>query len=78
MELDADGQGQDNGLNLWDKMPEDNTKRQWKFIEFDYAADIKWALKTLGDRWKPQKKAEILAANPSDIQLVEWTIFVDH
>ncbi|RYR24762.1 hypothetical protein Ahy_B02g058294 [Arachis hypogaea] len=49
-------------------------------FEFDYAAGVKWALRTLGDRWKahnynlrgeyffPNKRnAEILAANPSDI-----------
>ncbi|XP_057758203.1 uncharacterized protein LOC130977851 [Arachis stenosperma] len=82
-------------IKRWDKMPEDNTKRQWKLIEenfeFDYAASVKWALKTLGDRWKAHKynlrgeyfflnkrKAEILAANPSDIPPVEWTAFVDH
>ncbi|XLT09817.1 hypothetical protein HN51_055610 [Arachis hypogaea] len=76
-------------------MPEDNTKRQWKLIEenfeFDYAVGVKWALRTLGDRWKAHKynlrgeyffpnkrKVEILAANPSDIPPVEWTAFVDH
>ncbi|RYQ92042.1 hypothetical protein Ahy_B09g098146 [Arachis hypogaea] len=82
-------------IKSWDKMPEDNTKRQWKLIEenfeFDYAAGVKWALRTLGDRWKAHKynlrgeyffpnkrKVEILAANPSDIPPVEWTAFVDH
>ncbi|RYQ79277.1 hypothetical protein Ahy_Scaffold6g107985 [Arachis hypogaea] len=116
MELDADGQGRDNGSNLfvrflgqvarriifcpisikrWNKMPKDNTKRLWELIEknfeFDYAACVKWALRTLGDRWKAHKynlqgkyfflnnrKAEILAANPSNIPPVEWTAFVDH
>ncbi|XP_057740187.1 uncharacterized protein LOC130957336 [Arachis stenosperma] len=60
-------------------------------FEFDYATGVKWALRTLGDRWKAHKynlrgecffpnkrKAEILAANPSDILPVEWTAFVDH
>ncbi|MED6210829.1 hypothetical protein PIB30_067848 [Stylosanthes scabra] len=78
MELDANGQGQDNGSNLfvrflgqvarrirfcpislkrWDEMPEDNTKRQWDFIE---------------------RKEEILAVIPSEISPVEWITFVNH
>ncbi|MED6107759.1 hypothetical protein PIB30_017251 [Stylosanthes scabra] len=76
-------------------MREDNTKRQWDFIEenfkFDYAAGIKWALRTLGDRWRAYKyalrnkyffpnkrKEEILAEIPSKISPVEWTTFVNH
>ncbi|RYR58848.1 hypothetical protein Ahy_A05g024713 [Arachis hypogaea] len=62
-----------------------------KNFEFDYAAVVKWDLRTLGDIWKSHKynlrgeyffpnkrKAEIMAANPSDIPPVEWTAFVDH
>ncbi|RYR05271.1 hypothetical protein Ahy_B06g085137 [Arachis hypogaea] len=96
MELDADGQARGIifcpiSIKRWDKMPEDNTKRQWELIKFDYAVGVKWALRTLGDRWKAHKynlqgeyffsnkrKAEILAANPSGIPPVEWTAFVDH
>ncbi|RYR78308.1 hypothetical protein Ahy_A01g003063 [Arachis hypogaea] len=80
-----DGQGRDNGSNLFVRfLGQEN-------FEFDYAASVKWALRTLGDRWKAHKynlrgeyffpnkrKAEILAANPSDIPPVEWTDFVDH
>ncbi|RYQ92814.1 hypothetical protein Ahy_B09g099063 [Arachis hypogaea] len=71
------------GLNFFGKL------KIWTIL--DYAAGIKWALRTLGDRWKAHKynlrgeyffpnkrKVEILAANPSDILPVEWTAFVDH
>ncbi|XP_057759993.1 uncharacterized protein LOC130980319 [Arachis stenosperma] len=83
-------------IQRWDQMPEDNTKKQWNYIEenfeFDYAAGIKWALRTLGDRWKAYKyslrniyfypnktKEEILATKiDSDIPPIEWAAFVHH
>ncbi|RYR78317.1 hypothetical protein Ahy_A01g003078 [Arachis hypogaea] len=85
MELDANGQGRDNGSNLFVRF------LGQKNFEFDYVAGVKWALRTLGDRSKAHKynlrgeyffpnkrKAKILAANPSNIPPVEWTTFVDH
>ncbi|XP_052110299.1 uncharacterized protein LOC127741588 [Arachis duranensis] len=86
-------------IQRWDQMPEDNTKKQWNYIEeklknfeFDYAASIKWALRTLGDPWKAYKyslrniyfypnktKEEILATKiNSDIPPIEWAAFVHH
>ncbi|RYR19856.1 hypothetical protein Ahy_B03g064751 [Arachis hypogaea] len=80
-----------------DQMLEDNTKKQWNYIEenfeFDYAAGIKWALRTLGDRWKAYKyslwniyfypnkikEKKILTTKiDSNIPPIEWTAFVHH
>ncbi|RYR20696.1 hypothetical protein Ahy_B03g065917 [Arachis hypogaea] len=89
MELDADGQGRDNGSNLFVRFLGQILLQE--NFEFDYAAGVKWTLRTSGDRWKAHKynlrgeyffsnkrKAKILAANPSDIPPVEWTAFMDH
>ncbi|RYR19906.1 hypothetical protein Ahy_B03g064835 [Arachis hypogaea] len=72
--LDIDEQGRDNGSNLFLRF----------FGQFDYTAGVKWALRTLSDRWKTYKynlrgqyfypnkrKAEILDANFSDIPPIE-------
>ncbi|RYR04456.1 hypothetical protein Ahy_B06g084179 [Arachis hypogaea] len=68
------------------------TTLKYENFEFDYAAGIKWTLRTLDDRWKAYKyslrniyfypnktKEEILATKiDSDIPPIEWAAFVHH
>ncbi|KAK2406044.1 hypothetical protein QL285_041828 [Trifolium repens] len=59
VEIGGNGQGIDNGSNLWDLIPLENGLAQWKCIEdhfeFDYVAGVKWTWSTLGERWKAYK-----------------------
>ncbi|CAL0316874.1 unnamed protein product [Lupinus luteus] len=60
-------------------------------IEFDYAAGVKWAMSTLGERWRTYKyrlrckyfspnksKKDILANPPPGLDCADWTAFVHH
>ncbi|CAL0319802.1 unnamed protein product [Lupinus luteus] len=79
VELNGYGQGNDNGSNLLEN------------FEFDYVDGVKWAMSTLGERWRAYKyrlrykyfypnksKEDILANPPPGIDCADWTAFVHH
>ncbi|XP_016164960.1 uncharacterized protein LOC107607526 [Arachis ipaensis] len=61
-------------IQRWVQMPEDNTKKQWNYIEISY----KYLLRNI--YFYPNKtKEEILATKiDSDIPSIEWSAFVHH
>ncbi|XP_019414577.1 PREDICTED: uncharacterized protein LOC109326341 [Lupinus angustifolius] len=82
-------------VKRWDWMSKDNRYQQWKYIEenfeFDYVAGVKWAMSTLGERWRAYKyrlrckyfypnksKEDILANPPPGLDCADWTAFVHH
>ncbi|XP_019460149.1 PREDICTED: uncharacterized protein LOC109359909 [Lupinus angustifolius] len=82
-------------VTRWDWMSKDNKYQQWKYIqenfEFDYVAGVKWAMSTLGERWRaykyrlrckyfyPNKSKKDILANPRPgLDCADWTAFVHH